>query len=390
MRSEIVRSSSPRAARGSEEGMSRPLVVAAALGAALLTLAPAAPAAPPPEAAATRDVPAHALVGYLHTSFANGSGYVRIADAPPEWDVIDLAFAEPTSPTSGQLEFSLCPVAECPDVETEQEFIAGIRQKRSEGKKVVLSVGGANGQVRLETAAARDAFVASASAIIDRYGLDGLDIDFEGHSLELAPGDTDVRNPKTPVIVNLIDALRALTGKYGESFVLTMAPETFFVQVGYQHYGGGTGADPRAGAYLPVIEAMRGELDLLHVQNYNSGPVMGLDGHYHTMGSADFHVAMIDMLLTGFPLAGDPADTFAPLAPEQVAIGLPAANPAGNGFTPVPEVHKALDCLRAGTGCGPYRPHGTYPGLRGLMPWSINWDVYHGNEFARSHDDHTG
>ncbi|WP_344683319.1 chitinase [Saccharopolyspora taberi] len=347
------------------------------------------PASAPENPAVAPEIPGHALVGYLHASFANGSGYTRIADVPAEWDVIDLAFAEPTSPTSGQLEFELCPVAECPNVETEEEFKAGIKQKQAEGKKVVLSVGGANGQVRLETPAARDAFVSSAGAIIDRYGLDGLDVDFEGHSLELAPGDTDLKNPTTPVVVNLIEALRALNAKYGERFVLTMAPETFFVQVGYQHYGGGTGADPRAGAYLPVIEALRDDLDLLHVQNYNSGPVMGLDDQYHTMGTADFHIAMIDMLLTGFPLAGNPDNTFAPLRPEQVAIGLPAANPAGNGFTPVPEVHKALDCLRSGTGCGPYQPHGTYPGLRGLMAWSINWDVYHGNEFARSHDGHS-
>ncbi|MCI2418476.1 chitinase [Saccharopolyspora sp. K220] len=362
--------------------MSRPRL-RTALAVLIGLLLPAVPASAAPQSAA---IPSHALVGYLHASFANGSGYLRIADVPAEWDVIDLAFAEPTSPTSGQLEFNRCPAQECPNVEPEAEFIAGIRAKQAEGKKVLLSVGGANGQVRLETAAARDAFVESAAAIIDRYGLDGIDIDFEGHSLELAPGDTDLKNPTTPVVVNLIDALRALADRYGEAFVLTMAPETFFVQVGYEHYGGGTGADPRAGAYLPVIEALRADLDLLHVQNYNSGPVLGLDDQYHTMGTADFHVAMIDMLLTGFPLAKNPDNFFAPLSPEQVAIGLPAANPAGNGFTPVPEVHKALDCLRAGTNCGPYQPHGTYPALRGLMAWSINWDAFHNNEFARSHD----
>ncbi|MEV6231594.1 chitinase [Saccharopolyspora shandongensis] len=357
--------------------------LAALVGLVGLALPATAAAAPEP---AAPDIPAHALVGYLHASFANGSGYVRIADVPAEWDVIDLAFAEPTSPTSGQLEFNRCPAAECPNVETDEEFIAGIKAKQAEGKKVLLSVGGANGQVRLETEGARDAFVESAAAIIDRYGLDGIDIDFEGHSLELAPGDTDLKNPTTPVVVNLIAALRALNERYGPDFVLTMAPETFFVQLGYQHYGGGTGADPRAGSYLPVIDALRADLDLLHVQNYNSGPIMGLDDQYHTMGTADFHVAMIDMLLTGFPLAKNPDNAFAPLAPEQVAIGLPAANPAGNGFTPVPEVHKALDCLRAGTGCGPYQPHGTYPALRGLMAWSINWDAYHDNEFAKAHD----
>ena len=82
-----------------------------------------------------------------------------------------------------------------------------------------------------------------------------------------------------------------------------MAPETFFVQVGYQFYGGAIGGDNRTGSYLPVIHALRDDLTVLHVQDYNSGPVMGLDNQYHTMGGADFHIAMTDMLKAGFPVA---------------------------------------------------------------------------------------
>ena len=233
--------------------------------------------------------------------------------------------------------------------------------------------------------AKRDAFVRSASAIIDKYGLDGLDVDFEGHSLSLNANDTDFRAPTTPVIVNLIQALRTLKARYGAKFVLTMAPETFFVQVGYQHYGGSGGADPRAGAYLPVIHALRDDLTLLHVQHYNSGPIMGLDNQYHFMGGSDFHVSMADMVLAGFPVRGDATKVFPGLRQDQVAIGLPASVNAGNGFTSVAEVHKALDCLMKGANCGPYKPKATYPNLRGLMTWSVNWDRYNNFEFSRSH-----
>ena len=66
------------------------------------------------------------------------------------------------------MRFTLCPVAECPGVETEAQFIAAIRAKQAAGKKVLISVGGANGQVQLASTAARDAFVSSAAAIIDR------------------------------------------------------------------------------------------------------------------------------------------------------------------------------------------------------------------------------
>ncbi len=333
-------------------------------------------------------LPEHALVGYLHASFANGSGYTRMADVPDTWDVVNLAFGEPTSVTSGDIRFRLCPAAECPDVESPAEFKAAIKAKQAVGKKVLISIGGQNGQVRLATPAARDTFVSSVSAIIDEYGLDGLDVDFEGHSLSLDDGDTDFRHPTTPVIVHLIQALKTLKGRYGPDFVLTMAPETFFVQLGHQFYGSGPwgGQDPRAGAYLPVIHALHDDLTLLHVQHYNSGPVMGLDGRYHHMGSADFHIAMTDMLLTGFPVAGDASRFFPALRPEQVAVGLPASPHAGNGHTPPAEVRKALDCLTRNTGCGDYRTHGTWPALRGLMTWSINWDRFGGWEFSRNFD----
>ncbi|MEV7511942.1 glycoside hydrolase family 18 protein [Streptomyces sp. NPDC091201] len=337
-------------------------------------------------------IPAHALVGYLHASFANGSGYLRMADVPASWDVINLAFGEPTSVTSGDIRFRLCPVAECPNVETPAEFKAAIKAKQAAGKKVLISIGGQNGQVQLSTVAARDAFVTSVSRIIDEYGLDGLDIDFEGHSLSLATGDTDFRAPTTPVIVNLISAIKILKARYGAGFVLTMAPETFFVQLGHQFYGSGPwgGQDPRAGAYLPVIHALRDDLTLLHVQDYNSGPIMGLDGQYHSMGGADFHIAMNDMLLTGFPVAGNSARVFPALRPDQVAIGLPATTNAGNGHTSPAEVTRALDCLTKNTGCGSYRPHGAWPGLRGLMTWSINWDRFGGWEFSRNFDAYYG
>ncbi|MGV9233937.1 chitinase [Streptomyces nigra] len=345
-----------------------------------------------PTGGGDQGLPAHALVGYLHASFANGSGYTRMADVPDSWDVIDLAFGEPTSVTSGDIRFNRCPVAACPNVESDAEFKAAIRAKQAAGKKVLISIGGQNGQVQLTTAAARDTFVSSVSKIIDEYGLDGLDIDFEGHSLSLNADDTDFRNPKTPVIVNLISALKTLKAKYGDDFVLTMAPETFFVQLGYQYYGTGKwgGQDPRAGAYLPVIHALRDDLTLLHVQDYNSGPIMGLDNQYHSMGGADFHIAMTDMLLTGFPVAGDANNVFPPLRADQVAIGMPATPNAGNGHVPPAEVVKTLDCLTKKTNCGSYATHGTWPALRGLMTWSVNWDRFGGWEFQRTFDGYFG
>ncbi|BCJ43443.1 hypothetical protein GCM10010168_42470 [Actinoplanes ianthinogenes] len=337
----------------------------------------------------TGGLPKHALIGYLHASFANGAGYLRMADVPADWDIINLSFGEPTSVTSGDIQFKLCPVTECPTVESEAEFIAAIKTKRAAGKKVLLSIGGANGQVQLTTTAARDKFVSSVSAIIDKYGLDGVDIDFEGHSLSLNTGDTDFKNPTTPVIVNLISALKSLKARYGAGFVLTMAPETFFVQLGYQYYGSGPwgGQDPRAGSYLPVIYAVRDFLTVLHVQDYNSGSIMGLDNQYHSMGGADFHIAMTDMMLAGFPVAGNTANLFPALREDQVAFGAPSSTSAGNGYVAPAGVQQAVTCLVKGTNCGGYTPRsGLNPDFRGLMTWSINWDKFYSWEFKNSHE----
>jgi chitinase len=73
------------------------------------------------------------------------------------------------------------------------------------------------------------------------------------------------------------------------------------------------------------------------------------------------------------------------LRPDQVALGLPASTrAAGGGYVAPSVVNNALDCLARATNCGSFRPPATYPGIRGAMTWSINWDVTNGNGFANT------
>jgi hypothetical protein len=106
------------------------------------------------------------------------------------------------------------------------------------------------------------------------------------------------------VITNLISAVRELRNGFGSGFVLSMAPETFFVQVGFDAYGSS------AGAYLPVIHGLRDILSYIHVQHYNTGSVTALDGRAYSSATADFHVAMAEMLLAGFPVAHNANNVF--------------------------------------------------------------------------------
>jgi chitinase len=323
----------------------------------------------------TGTLPKHALIGYWH-NFDNGSGFIPLRNISTKWDLVIVAFGEPSNgPTNGTIGFVPYPSY----YTSASMFASDVAYLRSIGKKVLISIGGANGLVQLTSTSARDNFVNSVGNIISTYGFDGLDIDFENQSLVLNAGDTDPTAPTTPSIVNTISAIRSIQSRFGSNFILTMAPETFFVQLGYSFYGGTcSGCDRRAGAFLPVIYANRDILTVLHVQDYNSGPIIGLDGAYHTMGGADFHIAMLDMLLAGFPVAGT-GKTFPALRADQVALGIPAMGSAGNGYVAPATVQQALDYIIKGTPTGSYvKRSANATNFRGVMTWSINWDAFGG------------
>ena len=100
------------------------------------------------------------------------------------------------------------------------------------------------------------------------------------------------------MINNLVAAVKQLKQRY-PSMYLSMAPEHPYVQGGFVAYSG------IWGAYLPMIDQLRNELDLLHVQLYNNG---GLStpyrGQAYPAGSVDMMVSSALMLMEGFPLAG--------------------------------------------------------------------------------------
>ncbi|WP_373974391.1 glycosyl hydrolase family 18 protein [Chitinibacter sp. SCUT-21] len=342
------------------------------------TATPVVTATPTPAPTATPctsdcpTLPKHAVVGYWH-NFDNGSGVIRIKDVPDEYDIINVSFVEGDPWTKGKATFVLDKLF------NEAEFIADIKEKQAKGKIVQVSLGGANGTIVIDSPAARDVFIQSLGDIIAKYGFNGVDIDIE-NNLSIASGE-DFRNPTTPQVVNLVAGVKALKKRFGPGFTLTMAPETAYVQGGYGVSGG------IWGGYLGIIHGLRDDLNLLHVQHYNSGGITGKDDKTYTQGTVDFQVAMTDMLLTGFNVGRDPNKFFPPLRPDQVGIGLPsipAAAPSG-GYMNNAEVQKALDCLMKLQNCGTYKPTAAQPDLRGVMTWSINWDKTNGYSFAKGH-----
>jgi chitinase len=322
------------------------------------------------------------IVGYWHNWGTVGGTppYIRLRDVNPKFNVVQIAFGVSGS-DNATISFT-------PEGTSVADFKADIQTLQSQGRKVLLSLGGENGHLVLSSASAKTAFVNSMKSIIDAYNFDGFDIDLEGGSnLVLDNGDNNFTAPTTAKVVNLIAACKDIINYrkgQGKDCWLTMAPETYYVQAAYA-----STYSPLVGAYLPLIYGLRNELTFIHPQLYNTGPMTGMDNKNYTSSTADFIVAMTEMLLHGFPVAGT-GQTFPALREDQVAFGLPAQpSAAGSGYTTPANVKKALDYLTKGTSFGGgyvmRKSGGGYPGLRGIMTWSVNWDKANGDEFANNY-----
>src|SRR5579872_6354898 len=158
------------------------------------------------------------LIGYWH-DFSNGSVNLPLAQVSSNFDVIDVAFGGTTSDTS-TISFTV----DTDDIESQAQFIADIGTLHGRGKKVILSIGGANGNVALNTSQDVTNFVNSVSGLIQQFGFDGIDVDIENNSFALVSGDNDFMNPKTPTIVNMIQALHQLASKF-PGMLLSFAPQ---------------------------------------------------------------------------------------------------------------------------------------------------------------------
>jgi len=314
------------------------------------------------------------LVGYLHNWNDANAPYVPLDQIDARYGVVNVSFAVPSVGTDYDMTF-------VPDQVSPTVFADQVQALKAEGRQVNISIGGATAPIVLSSTQERDAFVSSLSDIISTYGFNGLDIDLEGNSLVLSGGT--IASPTDQSIVLLIEAIGEVMATYrvqtGQKLFLSMAPETAYVQGGMSAYGS------IWGAYLPVIDALRDSIDLLHVQLYNSGTMYGIDGGIYGQGTADFIISQTEAVIQGFGTTGG---QFEGLPAHKVAVGLPACvSAAGGGYTDAATITAAMAYLM-GTGPQPgsyeLAQQGGYPDLGGLMTWSINWDAVPncGNAYA--------
>ncbi|MFF6848034.1 chitinase [Streptomyces antimycoticus] len=284
-------------------------------------------------------VPKHAVTGYWQ-NFNNGAAVQKLRDVQDQYNIIAVAFADATG-TPGAVDFTLDPAV---GYGSEQQFKDDIKAKQAAGKSVVISIGGQNGTVSINDSASANNFANSVYALMREYGFNGVDIDLE-NGLNAT---------------YMTQALRSLSAKAGSGLVITMAPQTIDMQ-------------STSGAYFQTALNIKDILTVVNMQYYNSGSMLGCDGKVYSQGSVDFLTALACIQLEGG------------LSPSQVGLGLPASTRgAGSGYVSPAIVNNALDCLARGTNCGSFKPARTYPGLRGAMTWSTNWDATAGNAWSNA------
>ncbi|MFF6993483.1 chitinase [Streptomyces sp. NPDC008313] len=285
-------------------------------------------------------VPKHAVTGYWQ-NFNNGATVQKLSAVQSQYDIIAVAFADATT-TPGAVDFNLDSAGL--GGYTADQFKADIKAKQAAGKKVIISIGGQNGTVAVNSAASAANFADSVYSLMRTYGFDGVDIDLE--------------NGLNATYMS--QALRSLSAKAGSSLVITMAPQTIDMQ-------------STSNEYFRTALNIKDILTVVNMQYYNSGSMLGCDGKVYSQGSVDFLTALACIQLEGG------------LSPSQVGLGLPASTRgAGSGYVSPGIVNNALDCLTKGTACGSFKPSKTYPGLRGAMTWSTNWDATAGNAWSNA------
>lgn len=293
-------------------------------------------------------LPEHILTGYWQ-DFDNGAQVVTLAAVPASYNLVAVAFANADPSNPGGVTFSIdSGLASALGGYTEAQFQADIQTVHSQGRKVIVSVGGQNGTISVSDATSETNFATSVHSLMQKYGFDGVDIDLE--------------NGITPSA--MAAALQQLSSLAGPGLVITLAPQTIDMQ-------------STQGDYFALALSIKDILTIANMQYYNSGSMLGADGNVHSEGNVDFLTALAAIQLEGG------------LRPDQVGIGVPAStSAAGSGYVDPSVVNAALDCLAGSTNCGTFKPTTTYPTIRGAMTWSINWDGSNGYAFASAVSGH--
>jgi chitinase len=323
----------------------------------------------------TAQMPSPSFVGYWETW-----GTMKLTAINPAYNVIDIAFA--VTKGSSMYDMEMASFSNY----TKAAFMTDIDALHAQKKVVILSIGGANDPVFINSASEKATFASSMTKILTDYGdkFDGIDIDLEAASIKQFAGTWTMTSP-VPQQQYLIDGIKQIMADYktrtGKKLLLTMAPETYYVQGGLSsgQISGAGGA-----GYLPIIEALKNEIDMIHCQLYNGSSNIAVDGKEYKEGTGDFLVSMTETVIKGFTVLNGKG-VFSGLPASKVGIGLPSCSGVATGYVTPDIVCQAVKYIR---GVIP-KPAGwkytltqSYPTMTCLMTWDVNEDVKCSSTFA--------
>ncbi|MEM0556641.1 MULTISPECIES: immunoglobulin-like domain-containing protein [Aeromonas] len=283
------------------------------------------------------------VVGYWH-NWCGGAGYqggtapcVKLDQVNPQYNVVDVSFmkvygSDPI-PT-----FKLDPATGM----SESQFIEQIALLNSQGRSVLLALGGADAHIELRTGQ-EQAFADEIIRLVETYGFDGLDIDLEQSAITAANNQTVI-----PAALRLVkDHYRT----QGKNFLITMAPEFPYLTA--------------SGLYTPYLRALEGYYDWINPQFYNQGgDGIWIDGvgwiaQNNDALKEEFIYYMADSLING-------SRGYYKIPHDKLVFGIPTnIDAAATGYVKNPQdLFDAFNKLKSQG-----QP------LRGVMTWSINWDM---------------
>nr|WP_268745064.1 lytic polysaccharide monooxygenase [Erwinia mallotivora] len=283
------------------------------------------------------------VLGFWHNwPSTGGQGYrmgsfteMTLSEIPVQYNVIAVSFMKVLDVGDRIPDFK-------PYKGSEAEFRHQIDLVHAQGRKVLISLGGADAHIELSHGD-EDALVERIIALTNQYDFDGLDIDLEQAAITAADNQTVI-----PAALRKVKDHFRQQGKY---FTISMAPEFPYLTQG--------------GHYSPYIKNLEGYYDYVAPQYYNQGgDGLWIDGvgwlaQNNDAQKADFLFYLTESLVTG-------TRNFIKIPHDKFIIGLPTNNDAAaTGYVVDPQdVYSALDRLDAAG----------LP-IRGLMTWSVNWDA---------------
>lgn len=251
------------------------------------------------------------MMGFWHNWAAGASdGYqqgqcanMNLTDIPEEYNVVAVAFMKGEGiPTFKPYNLS------------DAEFRRQVGVLNSQGRAVLISLGGADAHIQLKTGD-EDKLTNEIIRLVETYGFDGLDIDLEQTAISSA-------NNKT-VLPAALKKVKEHYAAEGKNFIISMAPEFPYLRIN--------------GAYLDYINALEGYYDFIAPQYYNQGgdgiwvdEITSGKGAWLTQNSdamkEDFLYYLTESLVTG-------TRGYTKIPPSKFVIGLPANNDAaGSGY----------------------------------------------------------